>query len=313
MRSELDIVIVSHRDGGWLEPCLRTLRERSGGCRYRVLIVENGGGEDLIPEAVRDAPEVELMTAPNRGFAAGNNAAMSAVTSERVLFLNPDTELVDGTQHDLVAHLDRDPDVDALAVRQLQSDGTVYPSLRRFPGPLRAFAQALAAEKWPKVGARLGERVTDLRDYERTVECDWTTGAVLLVRRQAFEEVGGFDERFFMYSEETDLCRRLKRGSRRIVYVPDVAFVHHAGKAGYNVKREAQMIFGRMQYAEKHMGFVARALYRGAYAFDRAIRAVASRLREGADSPRTRSYEAGLRVALGRVRDPPLRPPSLDV
>ena len=195
-----------------------------------------------------------------------------------------------------------------LAVRQLSPAGGVDASLRRFPSPGRALAQALWSERWPLAGRVAGERVLDPAAYERVGDWDWTTGAVMLVGRAAIEAAGPFDERFFLYSEETDLCRRIRSAGWRIVHDPSVGFLHHAGKAGVDPKREAQMVFARLQYAEKHFGPLRRALYRGALTLGHLVRAALLSVRGATGSSSAEASRACLRVLLGRSGSPFARP-----
>lgn len=302
MTAELDVIIVSHGDGHWLPACLRTLGERSGGCDYRVIIVENGKDAEH-PPAV-EASGAEVLRVENRGFAAANNEGLARSTAERVLFLNPDTELQDGTLAQLCAALDSRPSVGLLAVRQIGSSGRTDPSLRRFPTPARALAQALWSERWPWLGRSVGERVLDSAAYDRVGECDWTTGAVMLVRRSTLETTGPFDERFFLYSEETDLCRRIKAAGWQILYEPSIAFLHHAGKAGAEPRRESQMVYARLQYARKHFRPTRYRIYRGALMLGHVLRLPGLCL---LGSTKSSSYEASLaclRVLLGRAGSP---------
>ena len=127
-------------------------------------------------------------------------------------------------------------------MRQMTSDGELWPSLHRFPSVPRALAQALTSERWPGVG-RARRAGLDPNAYAREGRFDWTTGAVLAVRREAFEAVGGFDERFFLFSEETDLCKRIQDAGWEAHFEPQISFVHHAGKAGVDPAREAQMAY----------------------------------------------------------------------
>ena len=140
--------------------------------------------------------------------------------------------------------------------------------------------------------------------YERTGTFDWTTGAVLAVRREAFEAVGGFDERFFLFSEETDLCKRIQDRGWGAHVEPGVTFVHHAGKAGVHPAREAQMAHARLQYARKHFGRVRAASYRAVLLTHHAMRLASLRL---LGSTRTSSAPASaraLRVLLGTEQAP---------
>jgi GT2 family glycosyltransferase len=301
--SDLDVVIVSHGDARWLRPCLASLDRNSGGCDYRVVVVENGTTLDEHHPEVREAPNVTLVLSRNRGFAAGNNLGVEHTTAPTLFFLNPDTELVNGTLADLVRAFERLPRAGALAVRQITADGATHPTLRRFPGVGRALANALWAERWPVIGPRAGERELRKDRYDREAPCDWTTGAALVVRRDTLRSTGGFDARFFLFSEETDLCRRLVDGGHEIVHLPTVTVVHHAGKAGVNPTLEAQMAYSRLQYARKHFGPLRRAAYRAVLVFHHGMRFTLLRFRSTTTSSADASMRA-LRVLLRCERPP---------
>lgn len=257
-----DVVIVSHGDAEWLPPLLRSLQAHRGECDVRVIIVENGSPNAEYAPEVSQAEHVTVLRSANRGFAAANNLALRHSTAEIVFFLNPDTELVRGTLAAALAELEATPDIGMLAVRQLDADGSLFVSVRRFPNAARLFANALGVERVPWLGAVAGERELRMRRYGRRVDIDWTTGAAMIVRKEALRSAGDFDERYFLFSEETDLARRFRAAGWRIVHSPTLEVVHHAEKAGVDPTREAQMVYGRLQYARLHFSPVHRALHR---------------------------------------------------
>lgn len=257
-----DVVIVSYGDAEWLPPLLRSLEAHRGDCDIRVIVVENGSHDAGYPPGVAEAGQVRVLRSANRGFAAANNLGLSHSTAETVFFLNPDTELVRGTLAAALAELEAAPDIGMLAVRQLDPDGALFASIRRFPTAARLFANALGVERVPWLGAVAGERDLRMGRYGRRVDIDWTTGAAMLVRREALRSAGDFDERYFLFSEETDLARRLRAAGWRIVHSPSLEIVHHAGKAGADPRREAQMAYARLQYARRHFSPAHRALHR---------------------------------------------------
>jgi hypothetical protein len=128
-------------------------------------------------------------------------------------------------------------------------EAELFPTIRRFPNAVRAVFEALGSERSPFRASWLGERELDLGRYEHEIACDWTSGSFLLVRREALESAGLFDERFFIYSEETDLCLRIKAAGWEIRHLPTMTILHHAQKAGANPKMEAQLAFAGLQYA----------------------------------------------------------------
>ena len=292
---DLEVVIVSHRDERWLQPCVQSLASAAGACDYRTTIVENGGSS----LSFATSPKLRVLHMDNLGFAAANNLGAGGSGADFLLFLNPDTELVEGTLELLVESMRARPEVGLLGTRQVADDGELWPSLHRFPSVPRAFAQALANERWPLLGKRLGERVLDPASYARRDPFDWTTGAVLAVRREAFEAVGGFDEDFFLFSEETDLCKRVQDVGWKARLEPRVTFIHHAGKAGIDPAREAQMAYARLQYARKHFSRLRAAVYRAILVVHHAVRFIALRFRGSTRSSSAPASSSAIRVLLG--------------
>lgn len=293
---------MSHRDERWLEACLNSLEEASGACTYRATIVENGGS----PISLAETPNRRVLYTANRGFAAANNEGARGSAAELLLFLNPDTELTKGTLEGLVKAMRDRSKVGLLGVRQVTSDGSLWPSLHRFPSLRRALAAAVASERWPMFGRRLGERVLDVDRYSQGGPFDWTTGAVFAVRREAFQAVDGFDERFFLFSEETDLCKRIQDLGWHAHHEPGITFVHHAGKAGVHPPREAQMAYGRLQYAKKHFSRLGAAGYHAILVMHHALRLMVLRFRGSTRSSSAEASALALKVLLGRC-EPPYR------
>ena len=151
-------------------------------------------------------------------------------TPDWVLFLNPDTEILEGSFADLIDTLGSRSTVGLVGVRQVTADGQLFPTIRRFPNAIRSLFEALGSERFPVRASWLGERELDLRVYERDVACDWTSGSFMLVRWEALQSAGFMDERFFLYCEETDLCLRIKQAGWEIRHVPYLTILHHANK-----------------------------------------------------------------------------------
>ena len=306
--ADLAVVIVSTNEAHWLERCLPTVFERAGSARLEVIVVDNSSS-DGTGELVRSRfGAARVVVSPNHGFGYANNRGIEHARARYVLLLNPDTEIVDGTFGELVTLMDERPEVGLAGVRQRTADGTLQPTIRRFPSPARALGEALFSERWPLHPAWAGERVLDRDAYERELECDWTAGSFMLVRREAFLSAGLLDERLFIYSEEPDLCLRISRAGWQVRHLPDMTIIHHAGKGGVRPRMVAQDAFTRRQYAEKYFGRPRRLLYLSAVGLRHVIRAAAA----GADrEDRAARREAGRRALLtllGRV-DPPFGPP----
>jgi GT2 family glycosyltransferase len=215
---------------------------------------------------------------------------------------------VEGTFGELVEALDERPDVGLAGVRQVARDGTLWPSIRYFPSVSRAVSDALASERWPHAWRWGGERELDRSLYDREVECDWTSGSFMLTRCDALFAAGHLDERFFIYSEEPDLCLRIKRAGWRVLHLPAMTIIHHAGKGGVRPKMVAQDVYTRRQYAEKHFGRSYRTAYLAAVGARHLIRAAAA---SAAD--RRAAARLALRTLTGRAAPPFGAPPPTAV
>lgn len=301
------MVIVSANSASWLRPCLTTVFERAGGVDLDVVVVASGCTDETVSLVESEFPQARTISCPNRGFAFANNRALQTVDADWVLFLNPDTEILDGSFADLIDRVDTRSTVGLVGVRQLTADGRVFPTIRRFPNAVRSLFEALGSERFPFRASWLGERELDLRVYEEDVPCDWTSGSFMLIRWSALQSAGFMDERFFLYFEETDLCFRIKQAGWDIRHVPYLTILHHADKAGWNARLDAQAAFAKRQYFEKHFSPAHRLSAIAALALGHALRSVVG----GGDPGRRESSRAALTTLLG-LRPPPFgEPPSV--
>ncbi len=195
-----------------------------------------------------------------------------------------------------------------VGVRQVTAEGTLFPTIRRFPSVTRALGEALFSERWPVHPAWAGERRLDWEAYERECECDWTSGSFMLARREALLGAGLLDERFFLYSEEPDLCLRVKHAGWRVVHLPQMTIVHHADKAGVQPRMVAQDAYARGQYARKHFTRAYRFAFLGALGLRHLIRA-AGAAAGGADADARREGARRALRALAPRAEPPFEMP----
>ncbi len=306
--ADLAIIVVSTNEARWLEPCLRTVFEHAGGARLDVVVVDNSS-TDGTPELVQSRfPEARVVSSVNRGFGHANNRGLLTCSARYALLLNPDTEVVKGTFGELVAALDERPEVGLAGVKQITADGTLWPTIRRFPSVTRALADALASERWPISGSWSGERELDMSLYDKEVDCDWTSGSFMLARREALLGAGLLDERFFIYSEEPDLCLRMKRAGWTTRHLPQMTIVHHAAKGGVRPKMVAQDAYTRRQYARKHFSSNYAAGYLAAVGVRHLLRAVVPP-RDESGAQRRAAARLALSTLAGRTPPPFGAPP----
>lgn len=281
--------------------------ERAGDLSLDVVIVDNDSA-DGTPELVAERfPEARVVSSANHGFSHANNRALFTVNARYVLFLNPDTEILQGSLQELVERLDRMPEVGLAGCRQDATDGRLWPTMRRFPTPLRLLCDATGAERMRRRPNWMGVRELDLSRYESEFDLDWTSGSFVLARREALESAGWWDERFFLYSDEVDLALRVKQAGWSVRHLPQMRILHHAQKAGFNPKAFAQFGYSHRLYAHKHLTFPQRPLYIGALALFYGSRALAFRVLRRKDPAAAEAMRRGLSAALGRS-DPPYEP-----
>lgn len=264
-------IVVSHNSRRWVETAIASLLGHTGSSDCAVVLVDNGS--DGTADYVRARfPQVRAVRCPNRGFAHANNLAQEYVSARYVLFLNPDTTFVAGQLDGLVMTLDRRVDIGLVGVRQLRVDGKLAPSIRRYPAVRHTLAGACGVEYVPIFNRFLGERDVTDQHYNQERECDWTSGSFMLARRAALDEVGWFDERFFLFSEEVDLCLRMKRAGWKIVHMPTLTICHVGSDASVVSRLASQETYARMQFARKHFGRLHQHLYRLALAWESIVR-----------------------------------------
>jgi GT2 family glycosyltransferase len=271
--ADLAVVIVSYNSAPYLEACLTTLYEHSGGIELDVVIADNESTDGSAELVERLFPEARVLRCANRGFAYGNNRALATVTAPYVLFLNADTEIMTGTFADLLEDLRRRPQVGLVGVRQFDPQGRIYPTIRRFPTTTRLLFEAIGSERFPFRARWLGERELDPRAYDSEVECDWVSGSFMLARREALLAAGLMDERFFMYCEEPDLCLRIKHAGWQVRHLPTMTIFHHWGRSGWNPRLVSQDAYARRQYIAKHFSRPQAATAIAAYALGHVARA----------------------------------------
>ena len=224
-----------------------------------VIVVDNASSDGSAEMVRSEFPLVKLVeNARNEGFTRGNNQALALAHGRYVLFLNPDTEVADDALRVMARYLDSHPEVGAVGPQLRYPNRLIQPSRRRFPTAATLFLESTLLQQWfPRHAILSRFYMADTPD-DVEQEVDWLVGAALMVRREAIEKVGGFDERFFMYSEELDWCRRAKSAGWKIVYLPQAMIIHHEGRSSGQVvaARHIHFYTSKVLYARKYHGKV---------------------------------------------------------
>ena len=169
-----------------------------------------------------------IMNDSNRGFAAAMNQGLQQGSAPWVLILNPDAEMASGALCALLERAQAEATVCCVGPRTLDDDGTEYPSRRSFPSIVTAAVHGLLGSAWPANPATRRYHSDDAPSNRPSV-VDWVSGSCMVLPRRAWESVGGFDERYFMYVEDMDLCLRLRRAGWKTVYEPAATIMHSRG------------------------------------------------------------------------------------
>jgi len=245
------IVIVTYKSEACVGDLLRSLDDSGAGA---VIVVDNGS-TDGTARVVEEFDGVQLIRSTNVGYAGGvNRGVRAAPDADAYLILNPDLVVRAGLVDSLTAAL-ADPHVGVVAPLVLGPDGRRQDSLRREPTLPRAIGL-----NWTGVPL-LSEYVTRADDYRTARDVDWALGAAVMVRRECYEEVGPWDESFFLYSEETDFCLRARDAGWRTRFVPDGSVVHQAGGSGRSDTTHQMLILNRVRLYSRRHSHVASWLY----------------------------------------------------
>jgi GT2 family glycosyltransferase len=258
---------------------------------WELVVVDNDSADDTLGVVRRKTPWARIIqTGRNAGYAAAINAGIaSASPGQAVLVCNPDLRLTPGSVRRLVETLEL-PGTGIAVPRLVDSAGRWQPSLRREPTVRRALGEALLGGRRAGRFASLGEMVTDPRAYERAGTGDWASGAAMLISRDCLDAVGAWDERFFLYSEETDFALRARDAGFALRYTPDAVAEHVGGESNVSPPLWAILTRNRVELFRKRHGPVRTAAFRGALIVNEALRAARG----------STTHRAGLRTLLSR-------------
>jgi N-acetylglucosaminyl-diphospho-decaprenol L-rhamnosyltransferase len=218
-------VVVNHDAGEALVACVASLAADGAGT---VLVVDNASGDDSVDRLRTALPGAGVLRCQrNLGYGAGANRGIAATAGDVVVVTNPDVVVHPGAIAALVQALEADPTLAIVGPRISEPDGSRYPSARRFPSPRDAVGHVLLGTLAP--GNHFSRRYRMEEDVPPSGRVDWVSGACLAARRSALEELGGFDEAYFMYAEDMDLCWRAHQAGWAVAYVPEAEVTHLRG------------------------------------------------------------------------------------
>jgi GT2 family glycosyltransferase len=309
-RPDASVVIVSFNTREVTRECLRTLEREADGVAYEAIVVDNASRDGSADMVAADFPGAILIRSDvNLGFGAANNRGFAVARGRHVVLLNSDAFLTPGALRRSVELLDADPRLGLVGGRLVGRDGAPQPSARQFNSVLNdLLALSGLASSRPR-SRFFGRFDRTWADPAQPADVDWVPGAYSAIRAEALERAGPFDERFFLYYEEVDLCRRLKAAGYAIGYRPEIEVVHLGGESSRTVTRlsmsssGAQLTLWRMRsaflYYRKNHGWATARLARAVEGGWHRLRAWRNGRRADADA-RGKAEESRAIVALLR-------------
>lgn len=259
---DVSIIIVSYNTVDLLRQCIRSVFAHTRQTRFEIIVVDNASADGSAAMVAAEFPEVKLIALEeNLGFGRGNNVGMEQAEGEYIFYLNPDAELMNDAIAILLAQLRADPQIGIVGPRlYLDKDMRHHPTIRTFTSPRNIIPRYLPGYK-----ALLALRESYFIRKTEPQSVDWLVGAALLASTERLRELGGFDEAFFVYSEEEDLCRRMHQRGWRVQYCPEASIVHYGGASskqspGLSTRFfwESQLLYLKRYYSKQDVASFIR-------------------------------------------------------
>jgi N-acetylglucosaminyl-diphospho-decaprenol L-rhamnosyltransferase len=251
----LSIILVNYNGSEFLYDCLNSIDVFIDYCGCEVIVVDNCSTDDSVKIIADNFPAVKLIcNQDNLGFGKANNLAVKHSQGEHLLFLNTDTILTENTPKLLSDYLKQNEDVGVIGARITFKDASYQLSSGNLPN--------LVVEFFDKIRYRLDDRWHYLfsriynQKYSVVQEVGWVTGACLMIRRDLFKQLDGFDESFFMYFEDKDICKRVNDLGWKVIYYPNTSLIHLLGGSSQDAKKNVNTYYrdSQLYYYQKHLG-----------------------------------------------------------
>ena len=231
---DLSICLVTLNALGYLEPLLASIKKFNTGLNYELIIVDNASTDGTADWIEKNCPEASLIrNQSNLGYTRGNNQAMALAKGKFLLLLNPDTLLTEDCFEPQIAYLRENPEAGITIPKVLNADGSFQQQSRRGDArPVEVFGYFLKLGKlFPKSKALNGYLQSWLSE-DKIAEVKAVSGSCMFIRREVYEKIGGLDEQFFAYQEDSDYCLRARQAGWKVMYVPLSSIIHYAGEGG---------------------------------------------------------------------------------
>lgn len=239
MEIKISFIIVNYKSRELLEKCISSIKRTALSFSHETIIVSNDG-------EVFNFPEIKTINLENNlGFGVGCNAGAKIAQGEILCFLNPDIEIISNDFQKIISEFENDPKL-----------GIIGPKLVTENNKVQEWGAGKEINFFDIIGNNLGfKRSRKIWTSEKRVECAWVSGACLFIKKNLFERLNGFDEKFFLYFEDIDLCKRIKKFGYKIIYFPKFVIKHFGGRSFENKKYQKKYYYSSQDYYfQKHFG-----------------------------------------------------------
>lgn len=273
---DVSVVIINWNSKEFLRTCLRSLESVSPSLSFEIIVIDNASHDGCGQMLAAEFPQVFfLQSEANLGFSRANNLAARQATGRALLFLNPDTELIEDSLSLLASHLDKLPAAGAVGCKLLNADRSLQRScIQAFPSVLNQFLDSdFLRDRFPRSSLWGTAAFLSVGSQPEVVPA--VSGACFMVKREVFDRVGGWTEAYFMYGEDLDLSYKIQKAGSHVYYVPKTSVVHYAGKSTEKAKSSFSYIVMResvYRFLRLHRGWVSASGYRLAMAGTSTLR-----------------------------------------
>ncbi|MEH2235899.1 glycosyltransferase family 2 protein [Nostoc sp.] len=257
----VSVILVNYNGAEILPDCLKSIQKFIDVPTYEIILVDNASSDGSVELVAENYPQIRLVKQKeNRGFGAGNNAGAKLASGEFLFLLNTDTVLTSNIFPHLIKLMEADPQVGIIGPKLLNSDGSLQISI----SPALGIQGEYQARQIHQAYQNISQQNLIEQKFQEIQEVDIVVGAAFFIRSILFDELGGFDENFFMYFEESDLCQRAQNQGYKIIYTPHVSLIH---LKGYSIQKAANTMaieYRRSQiyYYQKHRPWWEQLLLR---------------------------------------------------
>jgi GT2 family glycosyltransferase len=252
----VSVVILNYKMKGLLKNCVKSIYANTRYLDYEIIVVDNGS-EDGVEEMVKKRfPKVKfIQNEKNLGYGKGNNVGIREAKGEYVAIVNPDTSFKENSLKKMYDFMENHKDIGIVTPQLVNPDGTIQHTRCRFPGFLMPVYRRTPLKRLTFINKKIKKYLTLDKDYLKTMKTDWIFGAILFARKKSMDDVGLFDERFFLGFEDTDLCRRFWKKNYQVWYYPKTKVVHYPHRFSSKIffsKALREHIFSWLKYFKKH-------------------------------------------------------------